>query len=364
MRFLAFLFLLISAVAASAQAPAAPTNFTAEAIGAGQVRLTWTASAGSPVPKGYHVYRVAVAGGQEFPDSPITSFNQVTTTSYVDTTATTGIAYRYMARAYVGEVAGSEQLSGNSNVATATPLATPGAPTNLRQVKVTGNSATIQWNSVSGAESYLIYRDGDEVGEVNAPTTVFTDAGLTAETPYIYVVTAVTDAGESDNSNSLTVTTTAGDGSGKAAVWAKKFRLLDTDASKTLSFEEYARKQAALQAWVISAHRFEYMDTDGSGGVDLTEYALSLGGRKFFSPSKPRAFLLADLDGSLDLDVNEFALTVNSKLKPAKVQKMFDKKNKNADEENEYLSEVEFGIKGGSTKDDGVIPTPDDEEEP
>ncbi|QJE95174.1 fibronectin type III domain-containing protein [Luteolibacter luteus] len=361
MRLLAFLFLLISAVTASAQNT--PTNLTATAISDGDVKLEWVAPTGV-TPLGYHVYRAVNVGG-EF-GTPLTTAGQVTGLSFTDTTATTGITYKYVVRWY-SDSAGTI-VSNPSNEATATPVATPGAPSNLRQVKVTGTTATIQWNSVTGAESYIIYRDGDEVGEVDAPTTVFTDSGLTGETPYIYVVTAFSAAGgESTNSNSITVTTTAGDGSGRNDVWARRFRLLDTDADKLITFEEYARKQAARQAWVIAAHRWAYMDYDASGDVDLTEYAKSLGGRKFLAPSKPRAFLLADgsgIDGdrSGDLSFDEFRLTVGSKLKESQVQKMFDKKNKNRAEGNEYLSEVEFGIKNGSTKDDGEPLPPDDEE--
>ena len=110
MRLLAFLFLLISAVSASAQAPGPPTNLAAAAIGAGDVRLTWTAPAGTPIPRGYHVYRTLSPSGTF--GSPITVFDQVTGQTFTDTTATVGTAYKYMVRAYVGLAAGEELMWG------------------------------------------------------------------------------------------------------------------------------------------------------------------------------------------------------------------------------------------------------------
>src|SRR5688572_1666943 len=123
MRLLAFLFLLISAVTASAQAPAAPTNLNAEAIGGGDIRLTWTASAGVPIPRGYHVYRALSPSGSF--GTPLTTFDQVTTTTFTDTTGTPGTAYKYIVRAYVGDSEDTLISSGNSNEDTATPVDSP-----------------------------------------------------------------------------------------------------------------------------------------------------------------------------------------------------------------------------------------------
>lgn len=342
MRFLAPIIFLASAAAAMA-IPLAPTGLTATASGDKQVVLRWTnpsPGAGNETPTGNLVYRslnsednfILITSGALSP----------TTTTYTDTDSTlvAGVAYKYAVRA-LAVVGGNEVLSPQSNIATATPLDLPDAPGNLRTTRVTSSSVSLAWNAVIGASSYIVYRDEEEVREVTG--TTLTDVNLEKGTEYTYTVTAVNEDGESADSSPLTVTT-GGDGSGKEPYYAKKFRTMDTDGDGLLTLEEYARKQAARQAWVIAAHRYEYMDYDSSGDVTLSEFAKALGGRKFFAPSKPRKFLLADEDLSGDLDVSEFSLTVNSKLKPAKVQKMFDKRNK--DDSDDVLTEEEFGIKG------------------
>lgn len=339
MRILAFLFLLISAVTASAQAPSPPTNLTATAIGGGDIRLTWTASTGTPIPRGYHVYRALAATSGGF-DTPITAFDAVTSTNYTDTTANPGVAYKYMVRAYVGDSAETVIFSGNSNEATATPVDSPDAPLNLRSTGRTSTSITLAWGAVPGA-TYTVVRNGTEV-EDDITATTYTDDGLTLSTTYTYVVFATSSTGEdSDDSNEITVTT-FGDGSDKEAAFAKRFRQIDIDADGILSFDEYLLGHGARLAWVVVKHRFDYSETDATEGLSLSEYAKALGGRKFLAPNKARQFYLADLDADGELQGTEYPLILPSRTKPAKVSKMFLKKDK---DDSLGLSPAELGIK-------------------
>jgi len=70
------------------------------------------------------------------------------------------------------------------------------------------NSIALAWNAGSaGALSYIIYKDGDflaEVQNVPYPTTTYVDEALDGGT-YAYYVTAVYDEGESATSNTVTV---------------------------------------------------------------------------------------------------------------------------------------------------------------
>lgn len=341
MRLFAFLFLLISAVTASAQTPAAPTNVNAEAIGAGDIRISWTASAGVPIPRGYHIYRALSAGGTF--SSPITAFDQVsgTTTNFTDTTATTGVAYKYMVRAYVGDTPETIILSSNSNEDTATAVETPNAPLNLRSTAITSTSITLAWGAVTGATSYTIVRNGEELEDVT--TTTYKDEGLTLSTTYTYVVFATSSTGEvSDDSNEISVTT-FGDGSDKAAAFARRFRQIDINADGQLSLNEYVQGHGGRLAWVVVKHRFDYSDTDGTGGLSLTEYAKALGGRKFLAPNKSRQFLLADLDEDGELQIDEYTLMLPSRTKSTKISKLFLKKDNNP--ESDGLSPQELKIR-------------------
>ncbi len=345
MRLLAFLFLLISAVSASAQAPGPPTNLAAAAIGAGDVRLTWTAPAGTPIPRGYHVYRTLSPSGTF--GSPITVFDQVTGQTFTDTTATVGTAYKYMVRAYVGLAAGEELTSTNSNEATVTPVDTPGIPLNLRSTTITSTTISLTWGSVSGAVSYNVYQDGELID--NVTTNSYTAEELEFSTSYEFEVTAVSSAGEeSDPSNTLTVST-FGDGSKKAAAFARQFRRVDVNADGQLSEAEYIAVHGARLAWVIAYNRFFYSDKDSSGSLSLTEYAKALGGRKYFAPSKSRQFNLADQDDDGELTVDEYALLKPARMKPAKVAKSFLKRD---EDESESLTPEELKIRNYVSEDE------------
>ncbi len=325
-RFLAFVFLLFSAVSASAQVPSAPTGVTATAAAGKKVNVSWTIPSGSPAPTGHYVYRALASGGTL---TNITAFGELggTATSFVDDdpALVSGTAYRYVVRAFTG-VEGAEALSTESNSATATPVASPDAPLNLRSTSITSTSIGLAWGAVTGAAKYNIYRDDEFITEVT--TTSYTDEDLEFSTSYTYIVTAETSTGEeSADSNSLTVST-FGDGSKKAAAFARKFRKIDVSGDGQITEAEYIAGHGARLAWVIVYNRFFYSDTDGSGSLSLTEYSKALGGRKYFAPSKSRQFYLADRDESGDLDETEYPLMKPARAKEAKLMKAFLKLDK------------------------------------
>jgi hypothetical protein len=363
MRLFAFLAFLLSAAVASGQQPNPPTALSAVASTGKTIRLTWTApsTAGTPTPPtpvGFFVYRAEGSGGSFV---NITTFGEIgpASTSYTDDdpALVAGTLYRYQVVSFTGTSAAPVE-SERSNIASATPAATPGVPGNFRATDITYTSVSLEWNAVDGATSYTIYRD-DDVVEEDITGTSFEDIGLTLSTTYTYNVTANSAGGESAKSADLVVTT-FGDGTGKEALWAKRFRQIDIDASGFLTYEEYLLGHGGRLAEVVIMHRYEYMDSDETTeGVTLTEYAKSFGGRKFMSPSRPRQFFLADLDANGGLDLDEFALTLGAKTSPNKVEKAFNKRNKNPtedDEDTEYLTEFEFGIKNGSQDEPVEVP--------
>ena len=99
---------------ADSDPPAAPTNLSATA-GSASVSFTWTANGESDL-AGYNLYRGTTIGGQ------YTKVNValITGTSHTDTGLTNGTPYFYVLRA----VDSSNNESGNSNEATATPTET------------------------------------------------------------------------------------------------------------------------------------------------------------------------------------------------------------------------------------------------
>jgi hypothetical protein len=108
----------------------------------------------------------------------------------------------------VGESADSSQVS-------ATPiLAPPAAPTGVTATAAHGE-ATIGWDNVAGAISYNIYysttagvtkANGNKLANRTSPSIV---TGLTNDTPYHFVVTAVNATGEGPVSSEVSATPTA-----------------------------------------------------------------------------------------------------------------------------------------------------------
>jgi fibronectin type 3 domain-containing protein len=181
-------------------APSPPTGLTARA-GNQLTSLSWNASGGAT---GYHVKRATISGG------PYTQLAAPTTTSDTDTGLTNDTPYYYVVSAVnsAGESANSSEVS-----ATPTGGSIPAVPTGL--TATAGNTkVSLSWNASGGATGYHVKRatiSGGPYTQVAAPTaTGDTDTGLTNDTPYYYVVSAVNSAGESANSSEVSATPTGG----------------------------------------------------------------------------------------------------------------------------------------------------------
>ncbi len=89
----------------------------------------------------------------------------------------------------------------------------PSTPTGLTAAKNGASQIDLSWTAVSGATSYLLYRDTSSGGTFPYLTTVTTtsssDTGLSAGTTYYYKVTASNANGESAASGAASATTPA-----------------------------------------------------------------------------------------------------------------------------------------------------------
>ena len=91
--------------------------------------------------------------------------------------------------------------------------AIPDAP-DAPDLTVTGSSTIdVDWNSVSGATSYKLYRatssSGSYTNIYTGSSSSYSDSGLTEETKYYYKVKAGNDSGWSDYSSITSGTTSA-----------------------------------------------------------------------------------------------------------------------------------------------------------
>ena len=186
-------------------APTAPLNLVAIA-GNTNITLQWNVPAdngGYPI-SAYRIYRGTISGGEVY----IATISSSTTT-YLDTGLTNGITYYYKVTAVnaMGE-------SPYSNEASATPRTIPTAPRNLTALGG-DNVVYLSWNvplsnGGSTITNYKIYRSTTSGTEVfytdvgNVTNTI--DSNVINGVTYYYTVTAVNIAGESVQSNEVSVT--------------------------------------------------------------------------------------------------------------------------------------------------------------
>jgi hypothetical protein len=139
------------------------------------------------------VLRSTTSGG------PYTVIGTTTGTIFEDSTVVNSTTYFY-----VVEAVNSSGPSGNSNQASATPLAVPAASSVLTATPGDGQ-AVLNWTAGAGATSFAVGRSlvsGGPYTTVGTPTaTSFKDTGLTNGTPYYYVVYSVNPVATSAASN-------------------------------------------------------------------------------------------------------------------------------------------------------------------
>ena len=221
--------------------PNAPTNLTATATPAHNTNLAWTPGGGQT---GFTLERALAAGGP---------FSQIATpgasaTSYTDSGLTAGTTYYYRIKA-----TGVGGDSAYSNIVSVTQP--PNAPTGLTASAVSSRRIGLSWTSQGGGlTGFTIERSlaaggpFSQVGLVNASTTTYTDAGLSANTLYYYRVVATNAGGNSDYSNVASATTNAVTVSLIVKIATDGGDALDGNTPDTLS---YALKNVGVDQQII-----------------------------------------------------------------------------------------------------------------
>lgn len=74
-------------------------------------------------------------------------------------------------------------------------------PSNVKATVKTLSSIELTWDAAEGANSYFIYRDGEEIA--NIKETTYLDENLKADTKYCYVITSMGVDSESDPSEEV-----------------------------------------------------------------------------------------------------------------------------------------------------------------
>jgi fibronectin type 3 domain-containing protein len=169
--------------------PATPTGLSATPANA-RVTLVWDATEGADT---YRVSRATTSGG-----SYVTIADSLTSPAFTDLAVSNGATYFYVVSALNagGESPASSEVS-------ATPLPPPAAPENLTARFVSSAAITLTWLDMATDEAgYRVLRslDGanfEQVAELPADSTAFSDNGLMPDTSYFYRVVAFNAMGDS-----------------------------------------------------------------------------------------------------------------------------------------------------------------------
>ncbi len=186
------------------QAPTAPANLTASADPAGEILLNW-----SPASQNAEYFRMERAQS----DTGWTNLGSLNPelNAYRDVNVDTGVEYSY--RVFAGNDAGE---SGASNVASAMVEADdekPAAPTDLEGSVAGPNAVVLEWVDASDNEDRFIVEKYDPtakrfiaVKEVPRNTAKVMMGNIARGETGEYRVKAANQAGESDPSNTVTLT--------------------------------------------------------------------------------------------------------------------------------------------------------------
>jgi len=185
-------------------APSAPTGLTVAAASCSQINLSWAASTdtGGSGLSGYYIYRGGVF------------LKQVAGTSTSDASLAASTSYSYAVSAVDNAGNESARTTGSATTPACADVIPPSTPTGLTVTAASCSQINLSWTAStdtggSGLKSYQLYRNNVFLREVVAPTTSFSDSGLTASTAYSYAVQAVDNAGNASLSASASATTPA-----------------------------------------------------------------------------------------------------------------------------------------------------------
>ncbi|MCL2661679.1 MAG: fibronectin type III domain-containing protein, partial [Acidobacteriaceae bacterium] len=188
-------------------APDAPTSLTATATTSSSITLSWTSDATEGCPE---TYAVTVLQNGE----PVDAGVAITGTTAVITglDASTEYSFTVVATNTVGDSDPSEALDVSTSALT---CALPDAPTGLAYSSLTATSVTLSWDAVDlpancSTMKYTVYESGSAITSATNLTDTTVDlSGLTPGETYEYTVVATDDAGDSDPSDALSVSTPA-----------------------------------------------------------------------------------------------------------------------------------------------------------
>jgi len=178
----------------------APTHFNAIAEGSSEIYLDWDSVSDAT---SYYIYRATSSFGT------YTIVDTVTTTSYTDDNLSDDTTYYYKVKAV--NSSGTSDYSSTVQATTSDEFDELSVPNDLTAIAESSSEIYLDWDSVSDATSYYIYRATSRLGTYakvdTVTTTSYTNDDLSDDTTYYYKVKAVNSSGTSAYSSSVHATT-------------------------------------------------------------------------------------------------------------------------------------------------------------
>ncbi|MDR1787161.1 MAG: fibronectin type III domain-containing protein [Treponema sp.] len=190
----------LSASASGVPAPAAPTGVNAVTLSDESIQVSWDSTDGAAAyDLYYHTANISSAAVRL----------SVVTSPHTLTGLSNGTTYYVWVKAWHDTVVTDYSTVVNT-------ITKPGAPDGLTAAAQSLSSILVlNWNAVTGADTYTVYRADSVDGPYTTPITSgitetsYTDTGLTKETTYYYKVSAVNAEGEGALSAAVSQTTLA-----------------------------------------------------------------------------------------------------------------------------------------------------------
>jgi fibronectin type 3 domain-containing protein len=180
---------------------AAPSKVTAEGTSSTGITLTWTVVSGAAK---YKIYTAVTSTGV------YRYVDETEERTYIVNDLVPASTYYYKVSSV--DINGMEGPQSTYAEGTTKEQTIP-VPGSVSAAALSSDSIRINWNSVTGATSYNVYRSSSASGSyalISTRTdTTYTDTVLTPLTTYYYRVSAVTSRGEGEQSNQVSATTPA-----------------------------------------------------------------------------------------------------------------------------------------------------------
>ncbi|EHQ91191.1 cell wall-binding repeat-containing protein [Desulfosporosinus youngiae] len=192
-----FAVLIVPKVTLAASIPSAPTDLTASAESSSEIYLDWDSVSDAA---SYYVYRATSSSGTYF------KIATTTTSRYTDSNLKSETTYYYK----VVSVNSSGTTSAYSSRTYETTLDSDeddslSAPTGLTATAESSSEIYLDWDSVSNATSYYVYRSTTSSGTYSkigtATSSRYTDSDLESDTTYYYKVKTVRNSKTSEYSS-------------------------------------------------------------------------------------------------------------------------------------------------------------------